>query len=124
MAYCLEIISFAKAVVYFQTIVQLFQTLPTYKWLADAGITPSHHKTYTESEILDALKQGSGVSSGSLGYGAVHGLILLQYTPAVGCSHGKLDAISWYFNLKGSLLDGEFIPIGKCALTPPLDEAC
>jgi ribonuclease T2 len=90
----LSSVSFAKAVAYFQTIIQLFQTLPTYTWLANAGITPSRDQTYTLSEILSALKQGSG-----------------GYTPAVGCSHGKLDAISWYYNLKGSLLDGGFVPI-------------
>jgi len=84
----------SEAVAYFQTIIQLFQTLPTYTWLANAGITPSRDQTYTLSEILSALKQGSG-----------------GYTPAVGCSHGKLDAISWYYNLKGSLLDGGFVPI-------------
>jgi hypothetical protein len=56
----LSSVSFAKAVAYFQTIIQLFQTLPTYTWLANAGITPSRDQTYTLSEILSALKQGSG----------------------------------------------------------------
>ncbi|KAH0828941.1 ribonuclease T2-like protein [Lanmaoa asiatica] len=84
----------SEAVAYFQTIVQLFQTLPTYTWLANAGITPSREHTYSLSEILSALEQGSG-----------------GYTPAVGCSRGRLDSISWYYNLKGSLIDGEFVPI-------------
>jgi len=84
----------SEAVSYIQTIVQLFQTLPTYTWLANAGITPSYDQEYTLSEILSALEQGSG-----------------GYTPAVGCSRGRLDAISWYYNLKGSLLDGQFVPI-------------
>ncbi|KAJ3484314.1 hypothetical protein NLI96_g5730 [Meripilus lineatus] len=81
---------------------QLRQALPTYQWLADAGITPSSKKTYTLSEITNALRSASGV------------------TPALAC-HGKtLNQISWYFNLKGSLIDGEFMPIntpkkGNCA---------
>ena len=37
----------AEAVAFFETTVKLFQTLPTYDWLADAGITPSSSKTYT-----------------------------------------------------------------------------
>ncbi|KAF8434336.1 base non-specific acid ribonuclease [Boletus edulis BED1] len=92
----------SEAVSYFQTIVQLFQTLPTYTWLANAGIEPSYHRTYTLSEILSALEQGSG-----------------GYTPQVGCSHGGLDAISWYYYLQGSLLDGQFVPINS-----PKESSC
>ncbi|TFK56633.1 ribonuclease T2 [Heliocybe sulcata] len=83
----------AEAVAFFQTVVKLFKTLPTYTWLADAGITPSSSKTYTLSTLTSALKSASGV------------------TPALSCSSGSLDAISWYFNLKGSLIDGTFVPI-------------
>jgi ribonuclease T2 len=91
----------AEAVSYVQTIVSLFKTLPTYKWLEDAGIKPSYHRTYTLREILSALEQGSG------------------YTPAVGCSRGQLNSVSYYYNLKGSLLDGQFIPINS-----PKDSTC
>ncbi|KAF9302741.1 ribonuclease T2-like [Mortierella antarctica] len=31
--------------------------------------------------------------------------------PALDCSSGVLNHIRWYFNLKGSVIDGEFIPI-------------
>ncbi|KAI9573314.1 ribonuclease T2 [Boletus coccyginus] len=84
----------SEAVAYFQTIVKLFQTLPTYTWLADAGITPSDHRTYTLSELLSALEQGSG-----------------GYTPALRCRDHKLVEVHWYHHLKGSLVDGEFVPI-------------
>lgn len=49
----------------------------------------------------------------NLGSRIWYDLVSSQYTPAVGCSHGRLDAISWYYNLKGSLIDGEFVPISK-----------
>ncbi|KAG9308173.1 ribonuclease T2-like protein [Chiua virens] len=91
----------AEAVSYFETIVQLFQNLPTYTWLANAGITPSHDREYTLSEILDALEQGAG------------------YKPAVGCSRGRLDAVSYYYNLQGSLLDGQFV-----AINSPKESTC
>ena len=47
----------AQAVVYFfNSAVNLFQTLPTFDWLAAAGITPSSTATYSRSEIVDALR--------------------------------------------------------------------
>ncbi|KAH7925179.1 ribonuclease T2 [Leucogyrophana mollusca] len=86
----------AEAVAFFETVVKLFKTLPTYTWLANAGITPSSSKTYTLSELTAALKKGSG-----------------GYTPALGCQSGNLNSISWYYNLKGSLINGEFVPINS-----------
>ncbi|KAI0081055.1 RNase Gf29 [Panus rudis PR-1116 ss-1] len=92
----------AEAVAFFNTVVKLFKSLPTYDWLAQAGITPSTSKTYTLSQITSALKSASGV------------------TPALDCSSGAINQISWYFNLKGSLIDGQFVAIdtpkkGSCA---------
>ena len=50
-----------EAVYFFKRVVELFKQLPTYDWLAQSGITPSRTRTYTLSEVLDALKQASGV---------------------------------------------------------------
>ncbi|KAI0715035.1 ribonuclease T2 [Earliella scabrosa] len=83
----------AEAVAFFNTVVKLFKTLPTYNWLAAAGITPSTSKTYTLSTLTSALKSASGV------------------TPALNCNGATLNAIEWYFNLKGSVIDGVFVPI-------------
>ena len=33
-------------------------------------------------------------------------------TPALDCDGSSLSQISWYFNLKGSVIDGQFVPIG------------
>ncbi|KZT30799.1 RNase Gf29 [Neolentinus lepideus HHB14362 ss-1] len=83
----------AEAVAFFETVVKLFKTLPTYTWLANEDITPSSSKTYTLSTLTSALKSASG------------------YTPALSCSSSTLNSISWYFNIKGSLIDGTFVPI-------------
>ncbi|RPD65087.1 ribonuclease T2 [Lentinus tigrinus ALCF2SS1-7] len=83
----------AEAVAFFQTVVKLFKTLPTYEWLADAGITPDSSKTYTLTTLTNALKSASGV------------------TPALNCDGSSLNAIEWYFNLKGSVIDGDFVAI-------------
>ena len=75
--------------------MKLFQTLPTYDWLSAAGITPSSSKTFTLSTLTNALKDASGV------------------TPALNCDGSTLNEIEWYFNVKGSLIDGTFVPIGE-----------
>ncbi|KAF7971676.1 hypothetical protein HWV62_20112 [Athelia sp. TMB] len=103
----------AEAVAFYETVVRLFkfltatnrQTLPTYTWLANAGIVPSSTKTYSFTDVNAALVAGSG-----------------GYTPAVGCTSGALSSISWYYNLKGSVIDGTFVPIdtpeaGTCSGT-------
>ncbi|PSR71062.1 hypothetical protein PHLCEN_2v13031 [Hermanssonia centrifuga] len=36
-----------------------------------------------------------------------------KVTPSLDCDGSSLNQISWYFNVKGSLIDGEFLPIGK-----------
>ncbi|KAN0133304.1 Ribonuclease T2-like protein [Lactarius tabidus] len=91
----------AEAVAFFEQTVALFQTLPTYDWLESQGITPSDTKTYTLSQLNEALSAASG------------------YTPSLGCHKSTINSITWYFNLQGSLLDGKFVPIdapsrGKC----------
>ncbi|KAF8167381.1 ribonuclease T2 [Crassisporium funariophilum] len=83
------------AVAFFQTVVKLFQTLPTYTFLSAAGITPSTTQTFTLSQLNAALKAGSG------------------FTPALECTGTTLNAIQWYFHLKGSVVDGVFVPINN-----------
>ena len=46
------------------TTVELFKTLPTFDWLADAGIIPSRTATYSRSEIVGALKASYGFTVG------------------------------------------------------------
>lgn len=72
-------------------LVSLFKTLPTYEWLADAGIKPSTSKTYTASAIQAALE-------------AQHGAEV-----TLGCSGKYLSEVWYHFNVKGSLQDGTFV---------------
>ncbi|KAF8129424.1 ribonuclease T2-like protein [Mycena galopus ATCC 62051] len=82
----------AEAVAFFITVTKLFQTLPTYTWLANQGITPSS-STHTLASLTAALKTESG------------------FIPALDCQGSALDSVSWYFNVQGSLIDGTFVPI-------------
>ncbi|KAJ7633150.1 ribonuclease T2 [Roridomyces roridus] len=83
----------AEAVVFFNTVVKLFQTLPTYTWLANHEIIPSSSATHNLDSLISALQAESG------------------YIPALDCKGTTMDSVSWYFNLQGSLVDGTFVPI-------------
>ena len=80
-----------EVVDYFKRAVEIFKTLPSYEWLAEAGITPSESKTYTSVEIQDALK-------------AKHGNDV-----TIGCKSGNFNEIWYNYNVKGSVADGEFV---------------
>ncbi|KAG9024761.1 ribonuclease T2-like [Tulasnella sp. JGI-2019a] len=93
----------ADATAFFSRVVSLFQQLPTYTWLANAGITPGT-STHTLAQITSALQAGFG------------------YTPAMDCTSGAISQVYYYFNLQGSLVDGTLVPInapkaGSCATT-------
>jgi ribonuclease T2 len=103
----------AEAVAFFQRVVGLFQQLPTYQWLAQGGITPSSHQEYNFDDVIDALREASGVRCTRSGLYVCADRVPPQVTPEITCKHGAIQEISWYFYLKGSLIDGNFIPIGK-----------
>jgi len=86
----------AEAVAFYQTVVSLFQTLPTHTFLSNAGIEPSTRDQHTLDDFISALENGSG-----------------GFTPALHCSGRTVNQISWYFNLRGSVIDGNFIPINS-----------
>lgn len=44
--------------------VELFKTLPTFEWLAAAGIIPSKTATWSRNEIVGALKAAYGFTVG------------------------------------------------------------
>lgn len=81
-----------EVVDYFDKTVEVFETLPSYKFLAEAGIVPSHTETYTLADIEDALVKG-------------HKSIV-----TVRCHGHSLNEIWYYFNIAGPLQTGEFVP--------------
>jgi ribonuclease T2 len=103
----------AEAVAYFTQVVKLFQQLPTYQWLAAAGITPDSRQEYEFDDIISALREASGVRRTRSSFYACADRVHPQVTPAISCKSGAIQEINWYFYLKGSVMDGQFIPIGK-----------
>lgn len=80
---------------YFRIAVDLYEKLPTYKFLTDAGITPSNSKTYTKSQIAKALSDNF---SGKQVY--------------FKCDNNQALQEVWYFHhLQGSLRGQNFKPM-------------
>ena len=80
-----------EAVDFFNKVVSLFKTLPTYQWLAEAGITPSASKTYSTDAIQAALTKQHG------------------NPVTLGCESGALNQVYYHYNVQGSLQDGTFV---------------
>lgn len=76
---------------YFNITMNLYEQLPTFDWLIEAGIIPSHHKTFSTEDTIDALKKRFGHE--------VH----------LGCDErGSLNEIWYYFNAFGSLRNEDY----------------
>lgn len=82
-----------EVVDFFNKVVSLFKTLPSYTWLSNAGIVPSSTATYTSAQILAALKAPRGV------------------TAVIQCANtNQLDEIWYFYDVQGSVQTGTFIP--------------
>lgn len=82
-----------EVVDFFNTTTSLFQTLPTYQFLADAGIYPSSNETYAKTDIIAALRAARGVNA------------------TLECEDGVLYEIEYTFNVHGSVADGIFVAV-------------
>ncbi|KAK5998236.1 Ribonuclease Trv [Cladobotryum mycophilum] len=80
-----------EAVDFFSKTVELFKTLPTYKWLADAGITPDQSKSYATKDIQAILSKQHGAPV------------------TLGCKGKTFNEVWYHFNVRGSLQDGKFV---------------
>ncbi|GMM35276.1 hypothetical protein DASC09_026010 [Saccharomycopsis crataegensis] len=74
--------------------IRQYHELPTFTWLADAGIVPSYSQTYKAEDIQAALDKAFG------------------YKVFVGCTNGTiLDEVWYYHQAQGSLLRQNFVKI-------------
>ncbi|KAG8875365.1 ribonuclease T2-like [Tulasnella sp. 331] len=78
-----------EAVVFLETVVGLFKQLDTYTFLSNAGITPSEDSV-SYNDLTNAIVKATG------------------FTPKFDCKGGSIYQITYYFNLKGALGDGNF----------------
>lgn len=68
-----------------------YHELPTFTWLADAGIVPSYSTTYKAEDIQAALNKAYG------------------YEVFVGCTGDVFDEVWYYHHAQGSLLRQNFV---------------
>ncbi|KAH8814586.1 ribonuclease T2-like protein [Flagelloscypha sp. PMI_526] len=83
----------SEAVAFFETVVSLFKTLPTYDFLKAEGIEP-RHEPYEYSKVKAALSR------------AVGGIEV-----QVLCNGDELSSVAYYFNLIGSPINGEWVHV-------------
>jgi ribonuclease T2 len=70
-------------VAFFDTVVNMYQNLTTYDWLAGAGIYPDSSKTWTYTQLTSALAAHYG------------------FTASLDCSSGEVFQVSYYYRLIG-----------------------
>ena len=82
------------AVEFFKQVTSMFENLPSYKWLSDAGIVPSNDVKYAKTDIAAALNAKFGAEV----YFACD-------------KNGAINEIWYYYHLKGRVIDGDYQPI-------------
>lgn len=82
-----------EVVDFFISAVALFKTLPSYDWLAAAGIVPSTATTYTLAAIQDALTAKFG-----------HNVI-------INCDGSTFNELWYHYNVRGNIQTGTFSPV-------------
>lgn len=77
---------------FFKMSVRQYHELPTFTWLANAGIVPSYSQTYKAEDIESALEKAFG------------------YKVFVGCTNHTILSEVWYMHhVQGSLLSQNFV---------------
>jgi ribonuclease T2 len=109
---------------FFETAIKYYRGLPTYDWLADAGIVPSNTTRYSLTDLQSALKNRFG----ALPYIGCSGP---RYSSIVANSTDKgytnVDEVWYYHHVLGRPQDGNAVPVdasvdglsvSTCATTP------
>ncbi|KAG8738791.1 ribonuclease T2-like [Ceratobasidium sp. 428] len=83
---------FPELTTYVSKTIELYQELPTFKWLKAKGIVPSTTTTYNLTQIQSALSAKTG------------------FIPTVGCNkQGYLSEMWYHYVVQGSVGTGKFI---------------
>ncbi|RCK65020.1 Ribonuclease T2-like 1-B [Candida viswanathii] len=85
---------------FFRTAYFLFQKVPTFEWLGEAGVVPSDTETYSAEQVLGALKGKFGKD------------VYFKCD-----SSGAINEVWYYFNVRGPLLNHDFLPIDALSHT-------
>lgn len=89
-----------NAVYFYQRVVEVWENLQTYQFLANAGITPNVNSQYALSDIQLALNSNFN-----------------NKEVYIGCENGAINQIWYFHNLKGNILTGELKPVDSISNT-------
>lgn len=82
---------------YYTTVVELWESLPTFEWLRAEGISPSTEQTFNVQNFTDVLTK-------NLNHTGAESINLL-------CDNqNSLTQIYYHFKLRGAAVGGEYIP--------------
>ncbi|RMD44543.1 hypothetical protein DV735_g556, partial [Chaetothyriales sp. CBS 134920] len=96
---------------FFETAILFFQRLPTYRWLAEAGITPSNKTAYSLSDFQTVLTEAYGAEP----FIGCTGPRYNTTTAGAGSNDSGRTVLSevWYYShVKGRSQRGESVPVG------------
>ncbi|RMZ90923.1 hypothetical protein DV736_g1843, partial [Chaetothyriales sp. CBS 134916] len=96
---------------FFQTAILYYQRVPTYRWLADAGITPCNKTAYSLSDIQAALTKAYGAEP----YIGCSGPRYNKTAAGEGSKDSGYTVLSevWYYShVKGRPQLGASVPVG------------
>lgn len=111
---------------FFETAVQYYQTLPTYRWLAEANIKPHNKTTVSLHRVQAALTEGFG----AIPYVGCAGPRYNATAAGQGSDDNGLTVLSevWYYHhVLGRVQAGRAVPVdasingasvSNCAKTP------
>ncbi|TGJ87501.1 hypothetical protein E0Z10_g1298 [Xylaria hypoxylon] len=107
---------------FFSTVIAYYQDLPTWRWLAEGGITPSNKTAYSLSDIQGALKS----KFGKLPYVGCSAPRFNETLAGKGSSDNGYTVLSemWYYHhVQGHVQRAQGVPIDTtygsgCAKTP------
>ncbi len=107
---------------FFATVVAYYQQVPTWRWLAEGGITPSNTTAYSVSAIQDALQ----TKFGKIPHIGCAGPRYNQTEAGKGSSDNGFTVLSemwYYYHVNGRVQLVQGVPVDttfgtNCAKTP------
>jgi ribonuclease T2 len=105
-----EYVQHQEVVEFYETAIKYFIRLPTWRWLAQAGIRPSNTTGYSLSDIQTALTKGYG----KLPYLGCSGPAYNTTAAGKGTTDNGaiyLDEAWYYFYAYGRPQDGAWVPL-------------
>lgn len=94
-----------EAVEYFEQTVALYESRPTFDYLAKCGIVPTNATTYALDDIEACLEQATGA------------------LPHVACAGDDLREVWYYYFVRGPIKGGKYVPTSNTFVSSTCPDA-